>query len=113
MARARASECARPSARCSRLTFACARDSARGAWDQAGPPAPPPSRAAIAYLAATRPGANTISSERLNSLVAEQLSIRVVPIAVLLVLLVCACWCWRSARARRRILYRVPHDSFI
>lgn len=102
-----------PSARCSRLTFACARDSARGAWDQAGPPAPPPSRAAIAYLAATRPGANTISSERLNSLVAEQLSIRVVPIAVLLVLLVCACWCWRSARARRRILYRVPHDSFI
>jgi len=100
-----------PSARCSRITFACANDSARGAWNQQGPPAPPPSRLALAWLQASSPSRLQVAYDQVQNYVSDGIQSKAIPAAVLLVLCILVCWVYRSWRYRSRLRYRVPHDS--
>ena len=100
-----------PAARCDRLTFACANDSARASWDQAGPPAPPPSRLALAYIASARRG--SLTYDEMQTIISDAVTSRAVSAGVLVLLTIVFCLFYRSWRFRRRLLYRVPHDNFI
>ena len=102
-----------PSARCDRTTFACAADSARvNSWNSTGPPAPPPSLAALAYAraAATDYG---FSYEYISSLIANDLIRRLMTLFGLFLVFFTISWCYRFYRARQRHIYRVPHDTVL
>lgn len=98
--------------RCDKLTYACSADSARRSWDQAGPPAPPPSRAALAWARATgAAGSGLLSAAAVRRLIADDIAQRVATTVGLLLGCVCSCCWYRSWRTRRRLRYRLPHDS--
>ena len=100
-----------PSARCSKTTFACANDSARGTWNQGGHPAPPPSQLELAWIAAQEADSRLVSSGRISAVIAQGYTSRLVPMGVALITGLLCWWFYRSYRFRRKHLYRMPHDA--
>lgn len=106
-----------PSRRCDRTTFACALDSARiHSWNSSGPPAPPPSLAALAYIRAEASSARSSAFvesnlEYISSLIANDIIQRMATLFALFVFVFMLCWCYRFYRAKHKYKYRVPHDT--
>ena len=102
-----------PSARCDRLSFACAGDSARSnGWNASGPPAPPPSASALAHARAVIASDNAaMNMEMVRALIESDIAQRMASVVLLVLGFVCSCWFYRTTRYRRRNRYRVPHDT--
>ena len=102
-----------PASNCRRLTFACAGDSARAAWNQSGPPAPPPSVIALAFQRARRKQElGLLTREHIESVISSDLMQRIAFAVLMLLAFVCCCCCYRTYRFRRRLRYRVPHEDW-
>jgi len=95
---------------CNKLTAACGYDSARGAWNQSGPPAPPPSAAALEMLSAQQRG--TMSLSKLASMLWDGLVRKVLPFTLAVTGVILFFWCFRTYRTRQRRRFRLPHDEW-
>lgn len=99
------------SQRCSRTSFACAADSARQAWNQSGPPAPPPSKFAIKHAqAVARSEIGLASYAAVEQMIASDISQRVTFIMLMLIAFIVGRWFYRTWRVRRLMRYHLPHD---
>ena len=100
-----------PAARCDKITFACSRDSARQSWNMSGPPAPPPSLAALAYARASA-AQGFLSLEYVSELISNDVTRRMMTFAATLLFFLLLCWGLRTYRFRHRRRYRVPHETW-
>ena len=99
--------------RCDKITFACSRDSARQSWQQMGPPAPPPSLAALAFARASgRRQWGALSREYISSIISNDIVQRMSFFVGVLVSIFSLCWCLRTYRYRRRRRYHLPHETW-
>jgi hypothetical protein len=96
------------SRRCDRYTSFCSADSARQAWNMSGPPAPPPSQAALEHAKAM--STSFLSAKYIQELISSDIAQRMSFMVGLFFAFVLTCWCFRTWRFRRRRQYRVPHD---
>ena len=99
------------SKRCSRGTQFCAADSARQAWNQGGPPAPPPSIYAKKHATALARGeVGMRTAMAVEELIASDIAQRVVFITLMLLAFVFVRWFYRTWRVRHLMRYHLPHD---
>ena len=97
--------------RCSRGTQFCAADSARQAWNQSGPPAPPPSIYARKHaVALARSEVGMMTAMAVQDMIASELTERVVFITMMLLAFVFVRWVYRTWRVRHLMRYHLPHD---
>ena len=98
-----------PESRCTKLSVICAADSARGAWNSGGNPAPPPSRLEVAWLSSQKSSEGPLST--FQHLVGDGFVTRIVPATIGVLLFVFSCWIYRSYRYFKSHQYRIPHDA--
>lgn len=99
------------SQRCDKQTQFCASDPARQSWNHSGPPAPPPSIAALKHARAVARGEiGLMTMEAVQELIANDIAQRVVFIVLMLFTFIVGRWFYRTWRFRRLMRYHLPHD---